>query len=151
MPGSVKVKDILKDKGLEVIAIDSTVTVDAAVRKMVERNIGAILVMEEGEFVGMFTERDVLKCWAEHGPFEKVAIKDVMSRDILVIAPADDLEYVMSVMTTKRVRHLPVIDHGKMVGVISIRDVVKYHIGNLKAEVHYLKDYMFGPTIPGTA
>ncbi len=142
---SVKVKDILKDKGLEVIAIDSDVTVDAAVKKMVERNIGAILVMQEGEFVGMFTERDVLTCWAKHSSFDKVAIKEVMIKDILVISPSDDLEYVMTVMTNKRIRHLPVIDHGKMVGVISIRDVVKYHIGNLKAEVHYLKDYMFGP------
>lgn len=144
----IKVKDILKDKGLEVIAIDSSVTVDAAVKKMYERNIGAILVMEDGEFVGMFTERDVLKCWANHGSFDKVAIKDVMIKDILVISPNDDLDYVMTVMTKKKIRHLPVIDHNKMVGLVSIRDVVKYHIGNLEAEVHYLKDYMFGPGIP---
>lgn len=145
---AVKVKDILKDKGLEVIAIDSTVTVDQAVKKMVERNIGAILIMREGEFVGVFTERDVLKSWTNHGSLDKVAIKDVMSKDILVASPNDDLEYVMTVMTNKRIRHMPVIDHGKMVGLVSIRDVVKYHIGNLQAEVHYLKDYMFGPSIP---
>jgi predicted transcriptional regulator len=71
-----------------------------------------------------------------------------MSKDILVAAPNDDLEYVMTIMTNKKIRHMPVIDHGKMVGVVSIRDVVKYHIGNLEAEVHYLKDYMFGPGIP---
>lgn len=145
---AIKVKDILKDKGLEVIAIDSTVTVDAAVKKMVERNIGAILILEEGDFVGLFTERDVLKSWTSHGALDKIAIKDVMSKDILVVAPTDDLEYVMTVMTKRKIRHMPVIDHGKMVGVISIRDVVKYHIGNLEAEVHYLKDYMFGPSIP---
>lgn len=144
---AVKVKDILRDKGLEVIAIDSSSTVDAAIKKMVERNIGAILIMEEGNFIGMFTERDVLKCWVSYGPLDKIHIKDVMSKDILVISPEDTLEYVMTVMTNQRIRHMPVIDHGRMVGVVSIRDVVKYHIGNLEAEVHHLKDYMFGPAV----
>lgn len=139
---SVKVGDILKDKGLEVIALDSGSTVDAAVRKMAERNIGAILIMDEGSFVGMFTERDVIKCWIEHGSFEKVVLKDVMSKSIRIVEPNDSIEYVMTIMSHERIRHLPVIDHGKMVGLVSIRDVVKYHVGNLEAEVHYLKDYM---------
>ncbi|MFO0754252.1 MAG: CBS domain-containing protein [Thermodesulfovibrionales bacterium] len=143
---AIKVKDILKDKGLEVIAVDSGVTVGFAVRKMVERNIGALLIIEEGNCVGMFTERDVLKTWANHGSFEDIPVREVMSRDLLVISPDHTLEYVMTVMTNKQIRHLPVIDNGRMVGVVSIRDVVKYHIGDLEAEVHYLKDYMFGPS-----
>ncbi len=141
---ALRVKDILKDKGLEVIAIDSGSSVDSAINKMIERNIGAILVMEDGKCVGVFTERDVLKCWAKHSSFEKVAIKDVMSRDLLVIEPHDDLDYAMTIMTNKKIRHLPVIDDGRVVGLVSIRDVVKYHIGNLEAEVHYLKDYIRG-------
>lgn len=141
---SVKVRDMLKDKGLEVIALDSSASTDAAIRKMVERNIGAILIMEEGNFVGMFTERDVLKCWVAHGSFEQVALKDVMSKSIRIVEPDDDLDYVMTIMTHERIRHLPVIERGKMVGLVSMRDVVKYHVGNLEAEVHYLKDYMFG-------
>lgn len=140
---AIKVRDILKDKGLEVIAIDSGATVDAAIRKMVERNIGAILVMEEGGFVGMFTERDVLTSWVAKGSLDKVLVKDVMSKSIRVAEPGDDLEYVMSIMTHERIRHLPVIDHGRMVGLVSIRDVVKYHVGTLESEVRYLKDYMF--------
>ena len=141
---ALRVKDILKDKGLEVIAIDSGSSVDSAINKMIERNIGAILVMEDGKCVGVFTERDVLKCWAKHSSFEKVAIKDVMSRDLLVIEPHDDLDYAMTIMTNKKIRHLPVIDDGRVVGLVSIRDVVKYHIGNLEAEVHYVKDYIRG-------
>ena len=140
----IKVKDILKDKGLEVIAIDSDATVATAIRKMIERNIGAILVMENNNCVGLFTERDVLKCWARHSSFDKVAIRDVMSRDLLVIEPGDDLDYAMTIMTNKQIRHLPVIDGGRLVGVVSMRDMVKYHIGNLEAEVHYLKDYILG-------
>ena len=141
---ALKVKDILKDKGLEVIAIDSGSTVDAAINKMIERNIGAILVMEDNKCVGVFTERDVLKCWTKHNSLEKVAIKDVMSRDLLVIEPHDDLDYAMTIMTNKKIRHLPVIEDGRVVGLVSIRDVVKYHISNLEAEVHYLKDYIRG-------
>ncbi len=141
---ALKVKDILKDKGLEVIAIDSGATVDAAINKMIERNIGAILVMENARCVGVFTERDVLKCWTKHSSFEKAAIKDVMSKDLLVIEPGDDLDYAMTIMTNKKIRHLPVIEDGRVVGLVSIRDVVKYHIGNLEAEVHYLKDYIRG-------
>ncbi|MCC6347640.1 MAG: CBS domain-containing protein [Nitrospirales bacterium] len=142
---SIKVRDILKDKGLEVIAVDSGVTVGFAVRKMVERNIGALLIMEEGHFVGMYTERDVLRTWTNRGSFEEIPVREVMSRDLLVISPDHTLEHVMTVMTNKQIRHLPVIDNGRIVGVVSIRDVVKYHIGDLEAEVHYLKDYMFGP------
>jgi CBS domain-containing protein len=141
---AMKVKDILKEKGLEVIAIHSDATVESAVRKMIERNIGAILVMEDSKCVGLFTERDVLKCWARHSSFEKAAIKDVMSKDLLVIEPGDDLDYAMTIMTNKQIRHLPVIDGGRLVGVVSMRDVVKYHTGNLEAEVRYLKDYILG-------
>ena len=141
---AMKVKDILKDKGLEVISIHSDATVESAVRKMIERNIGAILVMEDSKCVGLFTERDVLKCWARHSSFEKAAIKDVMSKDLLVIEPGDDVDYAMTIMTNKQIRHLPVIDGGRLVGVVSMRDVVKYHTGNLEAEVRYLKDYILG-------
>ena len=138
----MKVKDILKDKGLEVIAVDSGSTVDTAVRKMEDRNIGALLVFEEGTLAGMFTERDVIKAWVHNSAFDKVQLKDVMTKNLCVVEPDNDLEEVMTVMTNEKIRHLPVIDKGKIVGLISIRDVVKYHIGNLKAEVHYLKDYI---------
>lgn len=143
---AIKVKEILKDKGLEVISVDSSVTVDLAVKKMMERNIGAILIYEDGNFVGMFTERDVLKCWVNQGPFDKVIIKDVMSKNLLIITPEDDLDYAMSIMTNKRIRHLPVIDKGRIVGLVSIRDVVKYHVGHLESEVHYLKDFIINET-----
>ena len=139
---AIKIKDMLKDKGLEVIAVDSSVTVDSAVKKMVERNIGAILVMEEGNFVGMFTERDVLKCWVNKGAYDKILIKEVMSKDLLIIETKDDIDYAMSIMTSKKIRHMPVVENHKIIGLISIRDVVKYHVGNLQSEVHYLKDYI---------
>jgi signal-transduction protein with cAMP-binding, CBS, and nucleotidyltransferase domain len=140
-----KIRDVIKDKGPEFIAVDSSSFVDLAITKMVDRNIGAILVMEEGNLIGMFTERDVLKCWVNtHESFDKVKIKDVMSKDIMIVQPEDDLNYAMTIMINKKIRHLPVVDNGRVTSVISIRDMVKAQVTNLQAEVHYLRDYITG-------
>jgi len=141
----VKIRDVIKDKGIEFIAVDSNSTIDIAIHKMVDRNIGAILVMEESKLVGLFTERDVLKCWVSRGEgFSRVQIRDVMTRDILIADPDDDLNYAMTVMINKKIRHLPVIEKGRVISVISIRDMVKAQVSTLQAELHYLKDYITG-------
>ncbi len=136
-----KVGVLIKEKGLEVIAVDSEAKVTQAIEKMVERNIGAVLVMENGNPSGMFTERDVLKCWKAKKGFD-VAVKDVMTRDLLVVQADDDLSYAMSIMIQKGVRHLPVVDKGVVVSVLSIRDVVRAQVSSLEAEVHYLKEFI---------
>jgi len=115
--------------------------VDQAVNKMVERNIGAVLVMEEGSPVGMFTERDVLKCWKAHEGFD-VPIKGFMTKNLIVLQADDDLSYAMSIMIQKGVRHLPVVDKKTVVSVLSIRDVVRAQVSSLQAEVHYLKEFI---------
>ncbi len=141
----MKIRDLIKEKGLEFIAVDSNATVDVAIHKMVDRNIGAMLVMEDGKLAGLFTERDVLKCYVNIGEsFCKVQIKEVMTKDILIAEPDDDLSYAMTIMINKKIRHLPVIEKGKIVSVVSIRDMVKAQVSNLQAEVHYLKDYITG-------
>lgn len=138
----MKVRDLIRSKGFEVIAVDADTTVDEAVRKMVDRNIGALLVIEGDKTAGMFTERDVLKCWTLKGRLEGIVIKEVMTRDLVVAEAEDELSYAMSIMIQRKVRHLPVVDKGKVVSVLSIRDVVKAQVSNLQAEVHYLKDYI---------
>ncbi|MDP2278428.1 MAG: CBS domain-containing protein [Nitrospirota bacterium] len=141
----MKIRDVIKEKGLEFIAVDSNATVDIAINKMVDRNIGAILVMEDGKLVGLFTERDVLKCWLTKGEnFCRIPIKEVMTKDLMIAEPDDDLSYAMTIMINKKIRHLPVIEKGKIVSVVSIRDMVKAQVSNLQAEVHYLKDYITG-------
>ncbi|MEJ2182539.1 MAG: CBS domain-containing protein [Nitrospirota bacterium] len=138
----MKLKDLIKSKGFEVIAVDSETSVADAIRKMVDRNIGALLIMEDGRTVGMFTERDVLTCWVRRGDFLGTRIGDVMTTELVVAEVEDDLNYAMSIMIQRGVRHLPVLDRGRLVSVLSIRDVVKAQVSNLQAEVHYLKDFI---------
>lgn len=142
----MKIKEILKNKGIEVIAVESSVTINVAVNKMVERNIGAVLVVDEGKPVGLFTERDALRCWRrmQEADFSKIHIKDVMTKDIFIATPEDDLNYAMAVMIEKNIRHLPIVDQGKVVSMVSIRDIVKLQLSSLEAEIHYLKDYITG-------
>ena len=134
-------REIIKGKGYEVIAVDGSLTVAEAVRKMVDRNIGSLLVMTEGGTSGMFTERDVLKCWAA-GKLGEFPISDVMTKDLIVVQASDSLEDAMTVMIQRGIRHLPVMDAGKIVSVLSMRDVVKAQVGQLQAEVHYLKEFL---------
>ena len=149
----MKIKDILKTKGFEVIAVESSVTINVAVNKMVERNIGAVLVVDEGKPVGLFTERDALRCWSsprceagrmQEADFSKIHIKDVMTKDIFIATPDDDLNYAMAIMIEKNIRHLPIVDQGKVVSMVSIRDIVKLQLSSLETEIHYLKDYITG-------
>lgn len=142
----MRIKDILREKGLEVIAVDINASISTAIKKMVERRIGAVLVMEGANFVGMFTERDVLRCWAEKGAesMDNRKVSEVMTKDLVVAEPDDDVNYAMTIMINKNIRHLPVVEHGKIMSVLSIRDMVKSHVSNLQAEVHYLKDYISG-------
>lgn len=137
----MKIRDLVKEKGFELIAVDGSATVSDAIAKMVDRNIGALLIVEEGRPVGMFTERDVLKCWVSRGSYD-VAVREVMTKDLLIAELDDDISYAMSIMIQKKVRHMPVLDKGRVVSVLSIRDLVKAQVGNLQSELHYLKDYI---------
>lgn len=141
----MKVKDLLKEKGTDIIKIDAKTTAINAVHKMIDRNIGALMVEEGGNLAGLVTERDIMKHIAQDGrPLDQVEVSTVMiDKDMLVICePSDDVEYAMTVMIQKRVRHMPVIEQKQLIGILSIRDVVKAHVKSLKAELHYLKDYM---------
>lgn len=138
----MKIRDLIKNKGFEVIAVDGSTTVAYAIVKMNERNIGSLLIVDEGRPIGMFTERDVVKCWAVKGSCEDIKVKDIMTKELVVAELDDDVSYAMSIMIQRKVRHLPVMDKGKVVSVLSIRDVVKAQVSDLEAEVRYLKDYI---------
>jgi CBS domain-containing protein len=141
----MKVKELLSIKGLECFSINSSDTLQAAAKQMAECNIGALLVMDRGSLVGIVTERDIVKNAAnEVRVMKDVLIKDAMSANLLVVKPGDDLDYVMAIMIQNNIRHLPVIEENGLLGLLSMRDVVRVLVKNLKAENHYLKDFIGG-------
>lgn len=140
----MKVKELLSIKGLECFSINSTDTLQAAAKQMAECNIGALLVMDRGSLVGIVTERDIVKKSANEYNIKDVIIKDAMSANLLVVKPGDDLDYVMAIMIQNNIRHLPVVEESGLVGLLSMRDVVRVLVKNLKAENLYLKDMIGG-------
>ena len=142
---AMKVKELLSIKGLECFSITSDLSLLAAAKQMAECNIGALLVMDKGSLVGIITERDIVKNTAnEATQCRDVKIKDVMSTNLLVVKPGDDLDYVMAIMIQNNIRHTPVVEESGLVGLLSMRDVVRVLVRNLKAENIYLKDMIGG-------
>jgi CBS domain-containing protein len=148
-------REILQSKGHVVHTIGSDVTLDCVVQTLVKHNCGSLVVCDHdprdlegrttGRMVGIITERDILKaCAAGKGPLSATRVGDVMSRDIATGAPDDSVEDTMGLMTQRRIRHLPVIEGGKLVGLVSIGDVVKMQHDRLTMENHYLKSYLQG-------
>jgi IMP dehydrogenase len=119
-------------------------SVGAAINQMVEHEVGALIVLDGDKPVGMFTERDVLRSWTRKGTsvFEDIKVGEVMTTNLIIVESDDDLCYVTQIMIKNRIRHLPVIDKKKIVAMLSIRDVVKAQVSDLRAQNHYLKDYI---------
>ena len=142
----MKVKDILQEKGADVTTIGADKTVFEAIKSLVEKNIGSLLVLDEkSAIVGIITERDILKeCNQRYESLMQTKVKDVMTKNLIVASPEDDIDYVENIMTENRVRHLPVMSGQKLVGLISIGDVVKVQRGECRVENRYLKDYISG-------
>jgi len=142
----MKVKDILKQKGPEVFTVGEEKTLADAVKILSANNIGVLLVLSsEAKIVGIISERDIIRTLASD-PTNCLSkkVKDVMTRQVIVVEPDDDLEYVEKVMTQNRCRHIPVIHNKVLVGLISIGDIVKSMLKETEAENKYLKDYISG-------
>ncbi len=140
----MKVKELLGIKGIECFSIMSDQTLFDASKQMAECRIGALLVMEKGTLSGIITERDIVRAVANGKACDGVKIRDVMSTNLIVSKGGDDLDYVMAVMIQNNIRHLPVVDEHGLVGMLSMRDVVRVLVKNLKAENQYLKDFIGG-------
>ncbi len=137
----MKVSSVLKSKGSDVHTIRPEETIEKVFRIFKEKNIGALVVSDNYvEVQGMISERDIILALAEHGgDISTMTVADVMENSI-VCAPDDDLELVMSRMTTRRVRHVAVADDGVLCGIISIGDVVKKQLSDLEMETNVLRD-----------
>ncbi|MFN3740083.1 MAG: CBS domain-containing protein [Thermodesulfovibrionales bacterium] len=138
------IRELLKNKGAELIGVHPDTTISNAIEKMAERNIGALLIVDDvGKPVGLFTERDALKAMVKSGMnLGTSKVEEFMTVDLVVIKPEDDLNTALSIMNKLKIRHLPVVEKGRVIGIISIRDVANALVGKLESEVHYLKEYI---------
>ena len=136
---------ILERKGRAVHAVPSTYTISHAVDEMNRHRIGSIVVVEGNRLVGIFTERDVLRRVVGAALDPKVMrVADVMTKNLITITPETTIEEVMVIFTEKRVRHLPVIANGELVGLISIGDISRWIADTHRAEAEHLKNYIAG-------
>jgi CBS domain-containing protein len=135
--------EILDEKGHDVLEIDAEATVFEAVKRMVEANVGALLVTEGGRVAGIVTERDYLRRAALEGRADKeTAVREIMSSPLVVATPDTPIDECMALMTDRRIRHVPVVDGADVVGLVSIGDIVKFKSKRQSFEIQYLTDYI---------
>lgn len=139
------VNQILKEKGNQVFSIVSSISVYDALKVMGEKNVGALLVMDNNEIVGILSERDYArKIVLKDKTSKDTLVKDIMGTGIITVKPTDDIDFCMGLMSGKRIRHLPVVDKNEVLGVVSIGDIVKAVIAIQKDTINHLDSYING-------
>jgi len=139
----MKVSDILKAKGSNVYSITSELTVLEALKVMGEKNIGALLVIENEKLLGIISERDYARKIVLKGKSSSdTLVKEIMTENVIVVSPDDNIEKCMELMSGKKIRHLPVLIDNKVNGVISITDVVTAIIEAQKETISHLQNYI---------
>ncbi len=139
------VGDILQQKGSEIYSVAPEATVYDALKMMADKKMGAVLVIEEGKLAGIITERDYARRAITHDESPKnTIVRDLMTKNVLYVGPDKTIEDCMFLMITKHVRHLPVMENERLIGIISINDVVKIIISEQKFALESLEKYMQG-------
>lgn len=141
----MKIRDVLQGKPNSIVCtIRPKDRVRDAIRELCRNAIGSLLVLNDAhEPVGILSERDVLRA-ADRDPkgFADLAVSEIMSKDLICGLPDDEDHYVMQVMTQNRIRHLPIVENNKLIGVVSIGDMIKSQLQAIRVENHMLKDYL---------
>ena len=134
---------ILKRKGSDIVSIAPGDRVGDAMALLAEKRVGAVPVMEDAQVIGIFSERDVIYCLraGDTATLQK-SVRDVMTAPAMTVGPGDAVIGALSLMTKRRVRHLPVIDSGRVVGIVSIGDLVKYRIDGIEREAEAMRSYI---------
>jgi len=139
------VRHVLQTKGNLTLSIAPSVSVQEALEKMTDNNVGSLLVIQDGKFVGLFTERDFVRHVALKGKSSVDGlVGDMMAREVLYVSPDTSIEQCMALMTEKRTRHLPVLEKNELVGIVSIGDVVKKLIADKDFVIEQLEKYITG-------
>ncbi|MEH6792418.1 CBS domain-containing protein [Parasphingorhabdus sp.] len=137
------IQSILQGRGGEIYSCAADIPVSQAVEILAEKRIGALPVLNGDKVVGIFSERDVLHCLRQHGRDAlDHAVRDVMTADVISVERTKSVMGALSLMTKRRIRHLPVVEDGKLVGFVSIGDLVKYRIDKIEGEAAAMRDYI---------
>jgi CBS domain-containing protein len=137
-----RLAEILEEKGSEILEIDADSSVLDAVQTMVDNNVGSLLVTEGGEVTGIVTERDYLRRVTLEGRTEEAPVREIMSSPLVVATPETTVDECMAMMTDRRIRHIPVVGEEKVVGIVSIGDLVKFKSKLQSFEIQFLNDYI---------
>lgn len=134
---------ILARKGNDVVSVPADARVRDAVALLADRRIGAVPVIDDGQVVGVFSERDVIRCLAADAAAAlNRPVAAVMTAPAVTVAPHDAVLGALSLMTRRRIRHLPVLDQGRIAGLVSIGDLVAYRIERIEADAAAMRDYI---------
>lgn len=140
----MNVEQLLSDKGREVISVQPHRTLAEAIRVLSERRIGAVAVMgDDGALVGILSERDIIRALGAEGSAAlESAVSRVMTAKVVTCRPQTSVDELMEIMTTGRFRHVPVVEDGRVTGIVSIGDVVKHRVAAIEAESQAMRDYI---------
>lgn len=142
----MNVHAILRNKGRSVVTIHPDATIERAVAVLRGRGIGALVVSDDGEnVIGILSERDIVDALGRFGDdLLAVNIGEVMTRPVVTCAPEDSVAELMAEMTNRRIRHFPVVDDGRLVGIVSIGDLVKSRLDEIEYEAHSMRSFIAG-------
>jgi CBS domain-containing protein len=141
----VEVGALLQSKGTQVYSVTPETKVFDAIQMMAEKNVGALVVLADDRVVGIFSERDYTRKVVLHGKSSKdTEVRELLSTPVISASPGSSVEECMRLMTTYRVRHLPVLEGEKLVGVVSIGDLVNWTISAQSTAIHQLQNYIAG-------
>lgn len=139
----MRIADVLRSKGAAVATITPETTVAGLLTELAMHNIGAMVVVSPDGLVGIVSERDVVRKLHEHGAeLLRLPVSAIMTTFVATCTPADTVDHLSALMTNKRVRHVPVVDNNRLVGIVSIGDVVKQRMEELEREQRALQDYI---------
>ena len=137
------VRSILNTKGHQIMSVEPDAKLSAAVKLLGEKKIGAVLVMNQSRIEGILSERDIVRVLGDRGAAAlEEPVSNVMTRKVVSCKETDTVAEIMEMMTTGKFRHLPVVDNGRVVGLISIGDIVKWRVREYETEQEALRDYI---------
>lgn len=141
----ISVRELLQIKGGQVWTVAPDISVFQALEIMAEKNVGAVLVTEQDKLVGIFTERDYARGVRLKGKSSTdTLLRELMTTNVVFVSPENKMKECMALMTDKRVRHIPVLEDGRLIGIISIGDIVKQVISDQEFTIRELEKYITG-------